>query len=359
MRWIAGLVLCASGCRFAFDPPAEPPIDAPIDASTIDPATMGLCDDATDVNVNGIPDLCDPCAASTPPDGCSTHGVPIDGLPSHPERVFLIGMNALRADPIGYRDTYMVFGDGTGANVFATDPPSAPLVAYNHRITSGSHAQTADRVVCGGTEPPYIDGLCDGTTFDTWAAAHQPIAGRLYYHLGPYAMTPELPIRLFGAFVCLGPIEYVTYASRLCQTDAARDLFVNPVHRTFGPGIGYYDPITYSIWAILVDDQAPAFAFPAPTGGHFVFGTDIHYALNVETAAAPRGAYAVIDGVRTDMTLALGSPTRGMFRVVEPAAACKSYYFLLVDGDGAIWRYPAAGSLRTTIYGTCDEDWVP
>src|SRR4029078_4139851 len=137
--------------------------------------------------------------------------------------------------------------------------------------------------------------------------------------------------------VCGGPIQFVGYKGISCQTDAGRDVFLSSVHRACGPGVAYNEPLQYTIWEIQEADQAPEFSYPDPTGGHFIFETNIHYALNVETSAPPRAAYVVTAAERSALDVALGTATRGMYRKVDDAGtACRSYYFLLQDTDGMI-----------------------
>jgi hypothetical protein len=313
--------------------------------------------DPTDTNGNGIPDSCDPCSGPSAPAGCADLGTSVGGLPNHAERVWMIALNAVRADPLGYKATYMVFGDATDVNVFATSTAAVPAMALSRTGNQGGHLHATNRVMCTPASTA-VTNLCDGTPYATWSAPYQPISVPYWYSLGPDSWTGELPIRVFGAILCGGSIQSGTYAVFTCKTDGSRDVFVGTSHTQFGPGEGYNDAMQYSVWDMLDSDQAVPFAFPAPSDGHFLFGTEIHFALNVDATAPPKAVYLYVDGTQLAMTPALGTSSRGMYRVVQPAGTtCRNYYMILVDAAGQLWRYPALGFLVTNGEAAC-EDWV-
>ena len=74
----------------------------------------------------------------------------------------------------------------------------------------------------------------------------------------------------------------------------------------------------------------------------------------------PVSVQVVIDGVPQNMTLDLGAPAAGTYRLdTGKAASCRQYYFQAVTTAGQSWRYPGSGVFLTDGEGTCREDYRP
>lgn len=320
----------------------------------VDGPIASLCKGASlDGNGNGIPDACDACVLAGI--ACD-QGVPVGGLPTYSERVTAIGWNLARAEPIGFRDQYMRFGDGTASLVFATNPAPAPLLQLRLASIEVAHAHTKDRVTCKASAQPSTS-YCDGTVFATWSAPAAPIDFYQDYVLGPFAWTAALPIQVFGATVCGGPVDAMARATG-CGDDSTRTQITDPARQQIGTGAGY-DGIDFTLWDYLLTNTDSPFAYPIAAAGHLVFEGAIHFIAELEVAEAPHGVYLAIDGALMPMATGLGTATRGAYRIVQPLGnACRSYHFIVQSADDRIWRYPASGELRTTGE-SCVEEWIP
>jgi hypothetical protein len=66
----------------------------------------------------------------------------------------------------------------------------------------------------------------------------------------------------------------------------------------------------------------------------------------------------VLNGAASNMTLDLGTPAAGTYRLdVSKATSCRQYYFQAVTASGQSWRYPGPGVFLTSGEGACSGDY--
>ena len=353
-----GLVLVVLvGCgRIGFDALVDPTGDEDGDG-IVNADDLCVGDDRVDVNGNGVADACDPCLGDQT---CFELGVPNASYPNWTERVFLVGANAVRSDPIGFRDTYMTFLDGTGSLVFATDSAPRRLVHYSKTLNEGARFHATDRMGCAFNSTPSNADLCDGTPHTTWAQPYGPVNAVIVAPVGRIWQR-ELAFYMVGGYVC-SAISVTGFAYQNCTDDANVTRFsiaLSP-YGQLGPGWAS-DATRYEVDGIWTNNLPPT-VYPIPSGGHFFWNGGLVFALNYElTEAPPRASYVVIDGVRFPLERSVGTELRGMAQLksTTDSAACASFHFELVDASGMIWRYPGHGELRTFGDGPCNEDWIP
>ncbi len=72
----------------------------------------------------------------------------------------------------------------------------------------------------------------------------------------------------------------------------------------------------------------------------------------------PLSVQLVLNGTASNMTLDLGTPAAGTYRLdVSKATSCRQYYFQAVTASGQSWRYPGPGVFLTSGEGTCSGDY--
>lgn len=353
---LVGWVSLAACGRIGFEAMTE---DADLGGDgngSVDATSLCGSSDPTDANGNGIPDACDPCLAL----GCEDHGVPQGGYPRWEERAFLVALNAARSAQVTYRDRFMEFADASGGQVFTSGPLPLPPLVYDRRLNQGSRFHASDRASCH-PGPGNVESLCDGTPRDTWWVPYMPLRGYSFLALvGP--TSRELPVYQNVFHICGS--WWADLKARNCPDDTLairQELFLVERNLTVGKGFAPVSGDVASYWTMLFSDVGPTTPQPPiASASHFFFRDELYFGLNAELALSPQAVYLVLDGVRHTLPLDLGATTRGMYAIKMPeTAGCRSYYMLLVDDAGAIWRYPGRGSFRTYGEGGCTEDYVP
>jgi hypothetical protein len=375
---LATLLLSLMACgRFGFEKTPNPATDAGDqdagieDAGVPDAVEMsdanidelaGLCpaDDGSDIDSDGIPDACDPCIDVPGTLPCSQPvGNSIENLPSWQERAMFVGVNAIRVDPPGYRDAYMTFSDGTGATVFNTNPPPLPPLSFRRLNGEAARFHAEDAVAC--ETPVTTSDLCDGTPWTTWRTPYDPLTNVVFLPFTTPSKGNEHPFNMVGATACGTASSALTFSMCKDDTDPIRQLmFFDQTITQFGTGHAEPMDLLTSFWEFEFSNIATAFDFPIVTAGHFFYAEAVTFGMNVEATTPIQDALVFVDGVRRTMTLDLGTSQRGFYKHVEIlTGVCRSYHFILVDGDGNLWRHPTQGDMRTGGDGACDEAWKP
>lgn len=336
------------------------------DAGASDAAPANLCSsaDGTDIDLDGIPDSCDPCIESAGAGPCSQpRGIPVLGVPSWQERGLHMGVNAARSDLRGYRDRYMEFSDSTDQDVFSTvmASPSTPRRLFYYRQDNGnaSRFHANDMMTCIGEASG--GRLCDGTQASVWREAYSPIDYGAYFTRASTAADREQVHYMVNSFIC-GRARTDEATSRNCRADGdsnvRTNLFLEENHTLVGPGMATGPSSSY--WEFQLSVEAPTFAFPLVSAGHYYRQDVILFGVNVQSSVPVQEAYVYIDGEQFSLSLELGTLLNGFLaRSMPIAAACRSYYFLVVDGEDKLWRYPTQGHFRSGGEGDCVEGYSP
>jgi hypothetical protein len=322
-------------------------------------------DEPTGANNWGIPkaldhDLCQPAGSCDGKDAASG-----DRIPTWHERTFITLVNAARAAPADYRDKYMLFSDDSAANVFDTNPPALQPLIWNHQAAQAARYHATDRTQCT-TDEIYAHNLCDDTSFGTWVTWFISNAGfgEVFFEW-PFNFNNDLTIGIVNGFICDGMVSTAFgYPASGCVTDNSdraghRDLLVlSTSYKELGAGFALTGD--RSEWAGVLVASNPTPAIPATvSGSHFFYSGNIVFGLNVYTSSDPQKVAVVIEGAESVLDLDLGSASMGFYSLSQnPEAGCRSYHFLLVDGEGQSWRYPAAGQFQTFLEGDCLEDYI-
>jgi hypothetical protein len=224
-----------------------------------------------------------------------------------------------------------------------------------------------NRLSCANP-PADATSLCDSTQWITWSGFFTPgqyLTGRgapevmtaIATFADPFGGTavPGRPLSATNLLLCDGAL-FNDGTLMGCQGDTAathRALLLATTGQEIGTGAALSGQRMH--WTVQLSTPARHVA-PIPSGSHFFDGGQIRFALNVSDTTPPRRAEVVIDGAAHPLHVDLGTATLGLLAYFEaPGPGCRSYYFRYVRSDGTVWRYPAAGSLRTFGEGTCTE----
>lgn len=279
-------------------------------------------------------------------------GAPVNGYPNLFERRLMVYTNAVRMAPQEYRDKYMAGFQPSPSgilNVYAAVEPLYYEPALND--SARTHAQDMSQNGC------FQHDSCDGTTWSSRIWSFYPQAQMLGENIAAGYSTAKAVV---DAWLC-------DASGGQCagdETSAAghRANIMNAGFRLVGTG---YMSDAQGAWRFLwVQDLASnglAGKPPVVAGCHdFLAAGKTSFLLNYRdpTGSPPISVQIVIDGMAHDMSLDLGSPAAGTYRLdVAKASACREYYFIAVTAAGESWRYPGPGVFLTAGEGDCSTDY--
>jgi hypothetical protein len=296
-------------------------------------------------------------------------GVPVDGYPSAVERLQLVAINRVRADPNNP-------AKGTAHECSEQKEPRPPVL-YDHDISQAARFHCTHLSVNGGglshqTFCTLRDDLestaCDGT------AACSCMEGTECWNcdtLGGCGSGPSDRATIFGfpggvaevgaagypsgweavgGWTTENPCESTTLAHRDTLTG---DYDVVGVGEAGGGSCwGTYQ---FADFASVEGIEIPAIPAAAVRGG---FGTAELYANWYHPGGDPATIDAVVDGECMPMGIDLGAAGNATFMLMLPAVAdgCHEFHVLAHDVDGNRITYPEVGALT---FGTgCAGEYV-
>lgn len=279
-------------------------------------------------------------------------GAPVNGYPSLFERRVMVYTNAVRMAPQGYRDKYMTGFQPNPGNILRANVAVEPLY-YEPLLNTSARSHAVDMSQNGC----FQHDSCDGTSWAERIWGFYPQARRISENIAAGYSTAKAVI---DAWLC-------DETGGQCAADGTSAAG----HRTNimsadlrSVGIGYAQD-TRSNWRFLwVQDLAsnePLSKPPLVAGCHdFLLAGKTSFLLNYRdpTGQPPISVQVTIDGVAYDMSLDLGSPAAGTYRLDRAkAATCREFYFTAVTASGESWRYPGPGVFLTDGEGSCSADY--
>lgn len=257
------------------------------------------------------------------------YGVPVDGLPSHAERVLHLWTNAARVAPEDFRDEYGVGGCSFDDFLADEQVPKSPLY-IDMGLTEASryHSVTMEENGC------FQHESCDGSgeDFGTRVARYYSDSGYVGENI---AMGTDDP-------------RYAVMSMWMCSSGHRANIMTGGFNE-LGPGIsGAY--LTQDFGAGTLSEGEPPV--------RMAVDDDDRWYADWADDAGPATLQVVVDGVETEMELAFGAETLGIF-AAEPAIdadGCTPWYVYWETEAGAQGTFPAEGSW---LYGgACEEDWT-
>ena len=274
------------------------------------------------------------------------YGDCIDTLPSAFEREVHVMTNAVRMDPLGFRDKYIA---GTTILQSAHYPAVAPL-CYNHNLSRAARFHSVEMAqTCG-----MVHNSCDGTTFSSRlnrfygnGFISENIATGKATGLQTVIqwLRDDLPLN--------GPP-----AADSTAFDGHRRNIMSSNYKEIGVGYVYNKSREwYHFWTEDFGGGSVTMQ-KIPAGCHFLQdNSTVAFAANYydSSGAAPKSARVVIDNQEHAMSVHLGSAAKGTYiYTMSNDNKLHCYYFLFTDGFGVQIRFPQTTTLTTGSGLYCD-----
>jgi MYXO-CTERM domain-containing protein len=247
----------------------------------------------------------------------------VDGLPTHADRETFLWTNAVRIDPPAFQDDYPCsFSSFSGS-----EQTTKPLLFHSDGLGAAAAYHSGDMDADGY----FSHDSNDGTPWD------QRIAS--FYNGG-----------WVGENIAWGyssPFSAVI-EGWMCS-DGHRSNIMSSSYGELGTGVsGVYWTQDFGTGSGPPRVMAMGLHLPAEPGVEVLLAVDLQVASPVDAI------YAVLDGVRFDLDLAIGTETRGLWSatVEVPAGSCHAYYFVAESGD-LTETWPETGSYG---WGDCTFD---
>jgi len=296
------------------------------------------------------------------------YGEPSGDFPSHDERVTLVEINRVRADPNNV--------DAFTAGDCSPHRDPVPPLSYDVNLAEAarffasyigqSGCPLAHNARC--TMRADLDGAgCDGAP--DCACEPGSDCGSCGCGSGPQQRTTIFgftggSIRENGAQGHSVPQHAVWDWTGECASAPHRMTLTAPEVNVVGPGT--HQTTRFSDFGSLPGWQTPRI----PAASHYTCEwtktstfsyscvPQVSFRANYyDEAGDPQSIHVVLDGTCAAMQVELGEPGNRTYRAVPDTLAdgCHHYYFVAVDHAGEAHVYPDVGSLT---FGTCTEDYV-
>jgi hypothetical protein len=267
--------------------------------------------------------------------------------PDWHESTMIVLTNAVRMAPIEYKDKYMSYFCPSPCSVLSTYPAVAPLY-WNRDLNEAARSHAEDMLHNGC----FSHSSCDGTSWDDRIRSFCPWANYIAENIAAGTSLYE-PMRAVNLLLYDdGAPDYSSGAGH--RTNIMRST-MNVIGTGYASGPEGYR--NYWVQDFAYDSETPA--EPIVAGSHlFLESGTITFLVNYYDAsgAAPQKLVLVLDGVEHELSLDLGDPAAGTYKVkASRDNDCRSYHFFAIDGAGKEWRYPSLGEFRTFGEGSCAD----
>ncbi len=279
-------------------------------------------------------------------------GAPVDGYPSLFERQVIVYTNAVRMAPQQYRDKYMAGFVPDPSSILRTYNTVEP-VYYEPRLNRSARFHAEDMASNGC----FQHDSCDGTPWSDRIWSYYPQARAIGENIAAGYATAKgfvegLLCDASGGQCAQDKTSQAGHRTNIMSTGFA-SLGTGGASDTKGTG-RYY-------WVQDFASNEPESKPPLVAGCHdFLAAGKTSFLLNYRDTGnqPPLSVQVVVDGIPYSMTLDLGTPAAGTYRLdMAKAASCRQYYFQAVTASGQAWRYPGPGVFLTDGEGTCSADY--
>ena len=280
-------------------------------------------------------------------------GDPINGYPNWHERVMLVFTNMVRMAPQEYRDEYMTSFTFPNGGILNSYPPVPPL-HWNYGLNQASRHHASDMAYnCGRLQ----HDSCDGTPWHERILSFYPH----YYSLGEnIAWGFPTPWSVINGFLC--DQQGSSCAPDKSDLDGHRANIMKAFFKEIGTGYVHKLPSINEIYWVQ-DFGGRSFGQQPPViaASHaFPHESVTSFFLNYydQSGNAPQEIQLILDGSKYQLYLDMGTATAGTYRAdFARASDCRSYYFLVTDGNGICYRYPGHSQFWTYGEGECLMDY--
>lgn len=271
-----------------------------------------------------------------------------DSLPTQREREVLFATNAVRMDPIGFRDTYI----GTAATILLPENyPAVGPVWYNHDLNRAAHFHSSEMAsTCGMTH-----NSCDGTSFSARVRSYYKASSSIAENV---ASGVSSGIGTVIQWLRDDNSQRVPAADN-SGADGHRKNIMNKQYNEIGTGYSYSSSRQYYHFWTQDFGGGTGAGYKIPAGSHFIapnrtsilsFGAN-YFDLS---GKPPVKAAVVIDNKEFLLSLSLGKAAAGTYIYsMNNDSKPHCYYFIFIDASGTQIRYPQTTTLSTGETGSC------
>jgi hypothetical protein len=284
-----------------------------------------------------------------------------DGYPSWRERQILVLTNACRMAPAQYRAAYV----GNYAILAPAKYPATFPLYWNAQLNRSARAHCLDMGdTCGVMQHPS----CNGTLWDTRLKTYYTASSWIGENIAAGNSDPfgVMSMWLIDKVQSTGQPAADLSCPNTAGCDGHRSNIMSANYRELGTGYAYgtkTGALYHNYWDEDFGGGKTAFTNPVTGASHFFIttGTTTFLADYYDSIQrTPQSALLICNGTQTVLTLAMGVAWRGTYQAALPqATACRTYFFIFIDGGGKTWRYPETGGLITTGEGGCSREFVP
>jgi hypothetical protein len=279
----------------------------------------------------------------------SGYGDPQDTLPSAFEREVHVMTNAVRMDPLGFRDTYI-----SGTTILnETSYPSVAPLAYNQNLSRSARAHSVDMAANCGLQHES----CDGTSFAKRVTSFYKSSSSIAENIATGKATGiQTVVQWLRDDVQGKP------AADLSGSDGHRKNMMNANYKELGVGYAYSASRQWNHFWTQDFGAGSAVLYKIPAGCHFKpNNTTLSFAANYydPTGVAPKSSVVIFDNNVNQMKIMLGSPAKGTYSYsITDDKKVHCYYFIFVDGSGAEIRFPENATLTTGSGLSCSSSAI-
>jgi hypothetical protein len=300
------------------------------------------------------------------PEGCNWYaaGDPDNGYPNWRERTVALFSNAVRVDPLGYRDNYSLDYSPSTATILTTYPAQDPLT-WSKPLNVAARDHALDMATRNYFSHSTLEdgGPGDGPLARMQAAGYNE-GGTWAENIAAGRSAPRDTVNQWLCDRTGNPNDGGTYCCADGDScDGHRRGIMNGNLIELGVGYAYNSGATYNhYWVQDFGAGTPDSNAPLITGSHSLTvdsGKISFLAVVDDPGAGAPTLVVVVNGASSTLALDLGTASRGLYRYDEAeAGGCRSYYFVMTDGDGQVWRTPGVGEYRTTSESGCSEEYA-
>lgn len=247
----------------------------------------------------------------------------VDGLPTHAERETFLWTNAVRVDPSAFQADYPC----SFASFSASERQPKSLLLHSEGLGAAAAYHSGDMDADGY----FSHDSNDGTPWDVRILSFYS-GGWVGENIAWNYPTPFSNV--IDAWMC---------------SDGHRANIMNPTYGELGTGVsGPYWTQDFGSGSGPPRVMAMGLHLPEEPADEVVLAVDL------EVPAPVDAIYAVLDGVRVDLALQIGTDTLGLWSatVPVPSGSCHAYYFV-AEGAGLAETWPETGSYG---WGDCAFD---
>ena len=278
-----------------------------------------------------------------------------EAYPSWQERQVIVLTNMVRMAPVEFRDAFLDCDSILTAETY----PAVDPVYWNLSLNRSARAHVEDI----GNNCGLQHNSCDGTKWSDRI--------RSYYKPGSI-IAENISYGGNDALSCMRQWMLDTYGNGIIAPDGSeydghRANIMNSIYHEIGTGYelgkastGFKNGTPYWVQD-LGGGESIYDSIPVPAGSHFLFDSKtITFLVNYcdKSGTSPVAASLVLAEETYEMSLRMGSASRGTYGITQPiAASCRRYHFQFIDGNGTTWTYPTTGCLQTLGEGDCESDY--